>query len=122
MTKPVNGSTLANVFHTDRAVLATRALRVSPKHHVPALYSCGDIMTHPPKRVRRAALAAVAAGCTGLALAVPYASAQASATDLFTITQNVLPGLANATDLGATAASTPMNLVITVSRPNVSGE
>jgi pseudomonalisin len=79
-------------------------------------------MTHPPKRVRRAALAAIAAGCTGLALAVPYASAQAGATELFTITQNVLPGLANATDLGATAASTPMNLVITVSRPNVSGE
>jgi pseudomonalisin len=69
---------------------------------------------------RRTAFALLAAAATGLALAVP-ATAQAS-TDLFTITQNVLPGLANATDLGPAAAGTPMRLVVTVRRPDVAGE
>ena len=39
-----------------------------------------------------------------------------------TVTQNVLPGLANATDLGAAASSTPMRLVLSVRRPDVAGE
>jgi len=69
---------------------------------------------------RRSALALLAAAATGLALTVP-ATAEASSS-LFTITQNVLPGLANATDLGPAAASTPMHLVVSVSRPDVAGE
>lgn len=71
--------------------------------------------------VRRSTVALIAATATGLALAVPVAAAQAS-TPLFTITQNVLPGLAHATDLGVASAGTPMDLVITVNRPNVAGE
>jgi hypothetical protein len=66
----------------------------------------------------RRAFALLAATC--LALAVP-ATAQAS-TELFTITQNVLPGLANATDLGPAPAGTTMRLVVTVNRPDVAGE
>jgi subtilase family serine protease len=65
-------------------------------------------------------LVLLAAAVTGLALAVPV-TAQAG-TGLFTVTQNVLPGLANATDLGPAAASTPLSLVISVSRPDVAGE
>lgn len=71
--------------------------------------------------VRRSTVALVAATATGLALAVPVAAAQAS-TPLFTITQNVLPGLAHATDLGPAAPATPMSLVISVRRPDVAGE
>jgi subtilase family serine protease len=37
-------------------------------------------------------------------------------------TGNLLPGLANATDLGAADASAPMSLVVGLSRPNPSGE
>ena len=69
---------------------------------------------------RRPAVALLAATATGLALAVPVTAS--ASTDLFTITQNVLPGLANATDLGPAAAGTPMELVVTVNRPNVTGE
>ncbi len=69
---------------------------------------------------RLRALALLAAAATGLALTVP-ATAEAT-TSLFTVTQNVLPGLANATDLGPAAASTPMHLVVSVSRPDVAGE
>jgi pseudomonalisin len=69
---------------------------------------------------RRMTLALFAAASAGLALAVPV-TAQAS-TNLFTVTQNVLPGLANATDLGPTAATTPLKLVVTVNRPDVAGE
>ncbi|WP_192909514.1 S53 family peptidase [Gandjariella thermophila] len=39
-----------------------------------------------------------------------------------TVTQNLLPGLANATDLGAAAAGTPMTLLVSVARPNPAGE
>ena len=71
----------------------------------------------------RTALAVLAATVTGLALAAPVAAAEAAApTSLFTITQNVLPGLAQATDLGPAAATTPMSLVVTVTRPDVAGE
>ena len=70
---------------------------------------------------KRTTLALIAAGVTGLALTVPIGAASA-ATPLFTITQNVLPGLANATDLGPAPANTPLNLVVTVARPDVTGE
>ncbi|MBV9822662.1 MAG: S8/S53 family peptidase [Actinobacteria bacterium] len=69
---------------------------------------------------RRSAVALLAAAAAGLALTVPVTAS--ASTDLFTITQNVLPGLANATDLGAAAAGTPMKLVVTVNRPDVAGE
>jgi len=65
-------------------------------------------------------LALVAATAAALALTVP-ATASAS-TGLFTVTQNVLPGLSNATDLGTAPATTPMSLVVTVRRPDVAGE
>lgn len=42
--------------------------------------------------------------------------------DILTVTQNVLPGLANATDLGSASSSAPMRLVLSVRRPNVAGE
>src|SRR5262249_46187023 len=39
-----------------------------------------------------------------------------------TVTQNLLPGLANATDLGAASGATPMRLVVTLRRPDPAGE
>jgi subtilase family serine protease len=42
--------------------------------------------------------------------------------NLLTVTQNLLPGLANATDLGAASATTPMRLVVTLQRPDPAGE
>ncbi len=39
-----------------------------------------------------------------------------------TVTQNVLPGLAAATDLGAAPAAAPMQLVIDLARPDAAGE
>jgi pseudomonalisin len=71
---------------------------------------------------RRSTVALVAATATALALAVPVAAAQADTAGLFTITQNVLPGLANATDAGPAPAGTAMRLVVTLTRPNVAGE
>ena len=53
---------------------------------------------------------------------VAAASAPASASVLSTVTQNVLPGLANATDLGAVPASTPLTLTVTLARPDPAGE
>ncbi|HTZ44479.1 MAG TPA: protease pro-enzyme activation domain-containing protein, partial [Jatrophihabitans sp.] len=66
-------------------------------------------------------LALLLASATGVAFTLPVA-AQADTPSLFTVTQNVLPGLAHATDLGPAADSTPMSLVVTVHRPDVAGE
>src|SRR5213080_3865050 len=52
-------------------------------------------------------------------LAVPASHA---ATGLSTVTQNLLPGLANATALGAAPADTPMSVVVTLARPNAAAE
>lgn len=42
--------------------------------------------------------------------------------NLLTVTQNVLPGLVNAADLGAASPTTPMRLVVTLRRPDPAGE
>jgi pseudomonalisin len=64
-----------------------------------------------------------AAFAIGVAVAVPLlAPSAASASTGFRLTQNVLPGLAAATDHGAAPAATPMTLVVTLARPDVSGE
>ena len=63
------------------------------------------------------ATAALIAGCVATT-AIP---AQAETTT-FGITQNLLPGLAAATHLGAAPASTPLHLVLSLKRPDVAGE
>ncbi len=45
-----------------------------------------------------------------------------AATMPLTVTQNLLPGLANATDLGPVDSGAPMSLVVTLSRPDPAGE
>lgn len=42
--------------------------------------------------------------------------------NLLTVTQNVLPGLVNATDLGTASPSTPVHFVVTLQRPDPAGE
>lgn len=61
---------------------------------------------------------ALAAG----ALVPLSASPSAGAAGLLAITQNVLPGLSHAMDLGTAPASTPLHLVISTARPNPAGE
>jgi subtilase family serine protease len=59
---------------------------------------------------------------TAAAVTVPITlGSPAGADGLFAITQNVLPGLANAADLGA-APSAPLDLVVTLARPDPAGE
>ena len=71
--------------------------------------------------MRARSLLVVAA--TAAAIATPItASSSAGADGLFALTQNVLPGLANAADLGAAAPGTSLDLVVTLSRPDPSGE
>jgi subtilase family serine protease len=54
---------------------------------------------------------------------VPLATTAAGGSEgQFALTQNVLPGLAHATDLGAAPAATPLHLVVSVARPNAAGE
>jgi pseudomonalisin len=54
---------------------------------------------------------------------VPLATTAAGGTEgQFALTQNVLPGLAHATDLGPAPAATPLHLVVSVARPNAAGE
>jgi pseudomonalisin len=54
---------------------------------------------------------------------VPLATTAAGGTEgQFALTQNVLPGLARATDLGPAPAATPLHLVVSVARPNAAGE
>ena len=72
--------------------------------------------------VRRSTVALIAATATGLALAVPVAAAQPARPACSPSPRTCLPGLAHATDLGPAAAGTPMQLVVTVQRPNVTGE
>jgi pseudomonalisin len=63
------------------------------------------------------------AALTMVTLAIPLAAPVAhAATGLWTVTQNLLPGLANATALGAAPPGTPMSLVVTLARPNPAGE
>lgn len=55
--------------------------------------------------------------------AAPQASRQELlGLNLLTVTQNLLPGLANATDLGAASPSTPLRFVVTLQRPDPAGE
>jgi pseudomonalisin len=64
-------------------------------------------------------LAATVAAVLVCGVVVPAAH---SATGPLTVTQNLLPGLAQATDLGAAGAGAPMTLVISVARPDPAGE
>jgi subtilase family serine protease len=68
-------------------------------------------------RVVLASAAVVAGGLVPLVGAAP-----AGADGLFALTQNVLPGLAHATDLGAAPAAAPLHLVVSVARPDPAGE
>ncbi len=78
-------------------------------------------------RVRRARVAAAAAVLAVPALAFG-AQSSASASPLLgglvsqLFTGNLLPGLASATNLGPAPASTPMSLVVGLSRPDPAGE
>jgi pseudomonalisin len=67
----------------------------------------------------RHGLAAVAAASLAIGLGIPAAQA---ATGDVTVTQNLLPGLANATDLGAVDPNTAMTLVVDLARPDPRGE
>jgi subtilase family serine protease len=65
----------------------------------------------------------VAALAATAAIAGTAAGTSANAdTATLGITQNLLPGLANATDLGAAPAATPLHLVVSLARPNPAGE
>src|ERR1700737_2439075 len=64
-------------------------------------------------------ITAAVAGVLTASFAVPAADA---VTGQWTVTQNLLPGLTNATDLGAAASNKPMTLMATVARPNPAGE
>ena len=75
----------------------------------------------PARRTARRLLPlAVAASC-GVALAVAATPASAT-TRSWAITQNVLPGLAAARDLGPAPAATALHLVVSVARPDPAGE
>jgi pseudomonalisin len=65
-------------------------------------------------------LLAVTAAATASVLGSTAVSA--AANDPVTVTQNLLPGLAAATDLGAADATAAMTLVVNLARPNPSGE
>lgn len=74
-------------------------------------------------RSTAASAAVLLATGTGAVVAVVGQSAPAgAATTGWAITQNVLPGLAAATDLGPAPAATPLDLVVSVSRPDPAGE
>jgi pseudomonalisin len=68
----------------------------------------------------RAWLLAVTAAATASVLGGTAVSA--AANDPVTVTQNLLPGLAAATDLGAADATAAMTLVVNLARPDPSGE
>lgn len=59
---------------------------------------------------------------TALITSVGAFGTASASIGVWTVTQNVLPGLSAATDLGAAAPSTPMSLVVTLTRPNPQGE
>jgi subtilase family serine protease len=67
------------------------------------------------------ALSVVAALTLGIGLATVPVTATASTTQ-WGITQNLLPGLAAATDLGPAPGGTALHLVVTVARPDPNGE
>jgi pseudomonalisin len=69
------------------------------------------------RRTGRTVAMAVAVLVAGLA--VPAAHA---ATERWTVTQNLLPGLARAADLGPAPSGTPMTLLVSVARPDPAGE
>jgi pseudomonalisin len=75
-------------------------------------------------RRRIVSLVAVsAATLAALAAAVPLTAAPAgAATTGYRLTQNVLAGLAAATDHGSAPAATPMSLTITLARPSAAAE
>src|SRR5437588_9677939 len=64
-------------------------------------------------------LAATVAAVLVCGVVVPAAH---SAAGPLTVTQNLLPGLTQVTDLGSAGAGTPMTLVISVARPDPAGE
>jgi pseudomonalisin len=70
--------------------------------------------------------AALAAACGGSVSNSngdrPAASNQLLGLGSWTVTQNLLPGLANATDLGPANGAQQMRLVVSVKRPNTAGE
>ncbi|UQX89889.1 S53 family peptidase [Jatrophihabitans telluris] len=74
--------------------------------------------------VRCLKFAAASAGlllAAGLSVAVLPSPAGAAGTG-YTVTQNVLPGLARAIDQGATASGTPLTLTVAAARPDAAGE
>src|SRR5438132_1841839 len=78
------------------------------------------------RRVRRhtttAATVCAAVVAALAATLVSHGKATALSVPTLTVTQNLLPGLANATDLGPPAPSTVLNLQVTLPRPNPDGE
>ena len=58
----------------------------------------------------------------GFITAVDSPAATAVTSGGYTVTQNVLPGLANASDLGVAAPDTPLTLTVTVARPDPAAE
>jgi pseudomonalisin len=76
------------------------------------------------RRVRRLTTATVCAAVAAALAAtlVSHGNAAALPVPTLTVTQNLLPGLANATDLGPASPSTALNLQVTVPRPNPDGE
>jgi pseudomonalisin len=75
--------------------------------------------------LKRTALSLLAAGTTVAGILVPavaHAATDASTPTGFRVTQNVLAGLANASNLGPAAASTPLTLTVTLNRPNPAAE
>jgi subtilase family serine protease len=67
---------------------------------------------------------AVLAACGGSSMPADasHASRNLSLGSSLTVTQNLLPGLANATDLGPADGAQKMSLVVSLKRPNVAGE
>lgn len=71
----------------------------------------------PARRV----LSVLAVLACGVAVATAPTAAGAATTQ-WGFTQNLLPGLANATDLGPAPAAAPMHVLVTVARPDPAGE
>lgn len=76
------------------------------------------------RRILARLLAVTCLGGAATVATVGFAAADAQAGILptFGITQNLLPGLAKATDLGAAPATTHLSLTVSLARPNPSGE
>ncbi|MBF4160194.1 S53 family peptidase [Nocardioides acrostichi] len=81
-----------------------------------------------PRRWKAAATAALAAGALlvtpAAGAAVAHTASRRADTQKLTrdFTYNLLPGLSQATDLGAAPAATPMHLVVSLDRPHLAAE